>query len=191
MSSLCAIADDATFYDIKFKENPTRDKSLQTWKNNRMETVHVKSASVERLMERNYFYVNSINHSILGYASHLTLEHVDYQPKNSSTVLKFLPSDKDSYMKIRLRDTGVSYYQSYGAEDWNAGKLLGLSILVDGKESRYTQFPYVKSPEAPYPQHYTDSIFKVPANSTNIEVNLDIENYDFDEENSDWTWRDY
>ena len=191
MSSLCAIADDATLYDIKFKENPNRDKSLQTWKNSRMGTVHVKSASVEKLMERNYFYVNSINHSILGYASHLTLEHVDYQPKNSSTVLKFLPSDKDSYMKIRLRDTGVSYYQSYGSEDWNVGKLLGLSVLVDGKESRYAQFPYVKSPEAPYPQYYTDSIFKVPANSTNIEVKLDIENYDFDEENSDWTWRDY
>ena len=191
MSSLCAIGDDATLYDIKFKENPNRDESLQTWKNSRMETVHVKFASVERLMERNYFYVNSINHSILYYASHLALEHVDYQPQNSSTVLKFLPSDKDSYMKIRLRDTGVSYYQSYGLEDWNVGKLLGLSVLVDGKKFSYSQFPYVKSPDAPYPQHYTDSIFKIPANSTSIEVKLDVENYDFDEENSDWTWRDY
>ena len=188
---LCALDDNATLYDIKFKENPNLDKSFQTWKNTRMETVHVKPASVEKLLERNYFYVDSINHSILYYASHLPLEHVSYHPENSSTVLEFAPSEKESYMKIRLRDTGVSYYQSYGSEDWNVGELLGLSVLVDGKDARYSQFPYVKSPQAPYPQHYTDSIFKVPANSTHVEIKLEIENYDFDEENSDWKWRDY
>lgn len=191
ISTLCAIDNDATLYDIKFKENPNLDKSLQTWKNSRMEIVYVKSSSIEKLLERNYFYVDSINHSILYYVSHLTLEHVDYQPENSSTVLKFTPSEKDSYMKIRLRDTGVSYYQSYGFEDWNVGELLGLSILIDGKDTNYAQFPYVKSPEAPYPQYYTDSIFKIPVNSTNVEIKLDVENYDFDAEKSDGNWRDY
>lgn len=191
LPSLCALDDNATLYDIKFKENPNLDESLQTWKNTRMETVHVKPSSVEKFLERNYLYVNSINHSILYYSSHLSLEHVDYQPKNSSTILTFTPSEKESYMKIRLRDTGVSYYQSYGSEDWNIGELLNLSILVDDKDVSYTQFPYVKSPKAPYPQYYTDSIFKIPPNSIHIEVKLDIENYDFDEENSDWTWRDY
>ncbi|KAF6245079.1 hypothetical protein [Nitrosopumilus sp. b2] len=191
MSSLCAIDENPVLYDIKFKENSDLDKSLQTWKNSRMETVHVKHTSVEKLLERNYFYVDSINHSILHYASHLILEHVDYQPENSSTVLKFTPSEKDSYMKIRLRDTGVSYYQSYGSEDWNVGELLGLSILVDGTETSYSQFSYVKSPQAPYPQYYTDSIFKIPANSTYVDITLDIENYNLDEENPDWKWRDY
>jgi hypothetical protein len=92
-------------------------------------------------------------------------------------------------MKIRLPDSGANYYRTYGFEDWHEGKLLGISILIDGVKTDFKKFPYVEFPEAPYPQHYTDLIFKVPANSTNVEIKLDIDNYNFNSDSD--TWKDY
>lgn len=191
MSSLCAINEDATLYDIKFQRKSDPDKSLQAWKNTRSETVYLKPSSIEKLLERNYLYADFINNMIFAYSSHLKPIYVDYQPENSSTVLKFSPFETDSHVKIRLPDSGVHYYMSYGPEEWHEGNLLGVSILVDGKKTEYSQFPYVESPEAPYPQYYTDLVFKVPANSTSVEVKLDIENYNFNAKESDGEWKDY
>lgn len=191
LSSLCAFDEKATLYDIPFKKKSTPDDSLQTWKNIRLESVYLKPTSTEKILERNYLHTEFINNMLFAYASHLKLEHVDYQPENSATVLKFTPSEKDSYVKIRLPDSGGSYYMPYGSEDWYEGKLLEISVLIDGKKIPYTQFPHVEYPDAPYPQHYTDLVFKVPANSTNIEIKLDIENYNFNAKESDGAWQDY
>lgn len=191
ISSLCAFDENATLYDIKFKKNSSLDESFQIWKNIRLESAYLKPTSVEKLLERNYLHTDFINNMLFAYASHLKLEHVDYQPENSATVLKFTPSEKDSYMKIRLPDSGGSYYMPYGLEDWYEGKLLGVSILIDGKKTDYNQFPHVEYPEAPYPQHYTDLVFKVQANSTNVEIKLAIENYNFNAKESDGAWQDY
>ena len=117
MSPLCAIKENPTLYDIKFKENPNRDDSLQSWKNIRMTDVYLKPESVGKLLERNYLYADFIHNMIFAYASHLKPDHVDYQPENSSTVLKFSPFEKDSYMMIRLPDNGVHYYMTYGNEE--------------------------------------------------------------------------
>ncbi|MCE2507568.1 MAG: hypothetical protein J4F36_14100 [Nitrosopumilaceae archaeon] len=51
---------------------------------------------------------------------------------------------------------------------------MGVSVLIDGKQIEYAQFPHVESPDAPYPQYYTDLVFEVPANSKDIELKLDI-----------------
>ncbi len=191
MSSLCAIKEDAKLYDIKFQRKSDPDKSLQGWKNNRLETVYLKPISIEKLLERNYLYADFINNMIFAYSSHLKPDYVDYQPENSSTVLKFTPFETGSYMKIRLPDSGAHYYMTYGSEEWHEGNLLGISILIDGKKTVYSQFSYVESPDAPYPQYYTDLVFKVPANSTNVEVKLDIEDYNFNAKESEGEWRDY
>lgn len=191
LSSLCAINDDSTLHDVKFQNTP-KDKSLQSWKNFRQETVYLEPASAEKLLQRNYLYVDHIKSRILHYATqHLKLEAVDYQPENSTTVLKITPPEKNSYMKIRLEDDGNHYYMSYGEKDWHVGKLLGVSISVDGKEAAYSTSPYVRSPDAPYPTYYTDYVFEVPADSTKITVHLDIENYDFNPDESEKEWQDY
>jgi hypothetical protein len=189
LSSLCAIAQNPVHYDIPFKKS-IPDNSLQTWKNIRLESVYLKSTSTEKLLERNYLYADYINYNILYYASTMKLVSVDYQPENSNTVLTFAPSKADSYMMIRLPDAGGSYYMTYGLEDWNQGKLLGLSVFIDGKEVPYTKFPHVDYPYAPYPIRYTDMIFKVPANSINVAIKLDIENYNFNAKDTDG-WQDY
>jgi len=189
MSPLCAIKENATLYDAKFKT--PYSESLQSWKNLRLVDVHLEPTSVKKLLERNYLYVDFINYMTLGYASHLELERVDYKPENSSTVLRFIPSEKESYMKIRLPESTSSYYTAYGLEKWYDKKLLGVSILVDNVKTNYDQFRYVEFPYAPYPQYYTDLVFKIPANSKDVEVILDIENYDFDAKNSDGEWLDY
>ena len=192
LSPLCAMHENPILYDIKFKENPNRDESLQYWKNTRMADVYIKPSSAEKLLERNYLYLESIRHVDFAYASHLDLEYVEYRPENSSTTMKFSPHEKDSHMKIRIPDNGANYYMHYGSEDWHEGELLGISIIIDDKESDYSQFPYVRSPHAPYPQHYTDLVFKVPAYSTDVEIKLDIENYPFDAKEFDKNdWRDY
>lgn len=189
-SSLCAIPEDASLYDIKFKEDANPDESLQLWKNIRSETVYLKESSIEKLLKRNYLKVEYLHNMIFAYASNLKLEYVDYQPENSNTVLKFAPSKNDSYMKIRIADSGVHYYMSYGPEEWNTGKLVGVSISIDGKQTNYTKQKFIEAPEAPYPRHHTDFIFKIPANSKDVAVNLDVDYYYFDEKNSD-EWRDY
>jgi hypothetical protein len=191
LSPLCAIDKNSTLYDIKFQNIHDQDTMLQTWQNKRHETVHLKPASAGKLLERNYLYVDSINNLDLKYSSHLELEYVDFQPEKSTTILTFTPPKNDSYMKIRLPDSTPNYYLSYGNEDWNVRKLLGISILVDEKKTDYSQFSYVRSPEAPYPAYFTDLVFKVPANSTAIAVHLDIENYDFNEVESKEEWQNY
>ncbi len=189
LSSLCAISENATHYDIPFKKS-IPDDSLQTWKNIRLESVHLKPTSTEKLLERNYLYADYINHNLFYYASPLNLISVDYQPENSNTILKFTPYDEDSYMMIRLPDSGGGYYVPYGLEDWNQGKLLGISVFIDGKEISYNKSSHVDYPYAPYPIRYTDMIFQVPANSINVAIKLEIENYNFTAKDSDG-WRDY
>jgi hypothetical protein len=189
-SSLCAFAENPILYDIKYDKKSNSDESLQTWKNIRLESVHLKSTSTEKLLERNYLYADYINHNLFYYASPLNLISVDYQPENSNTILKFTPYDEDSYMMIRLPDSGGGYYVPYGVEDWNQGKLLGVSIFIDGKEVSYNKSSHVDYPYAPYPIRYTDMIFKVPANSINVAIKLEIENYNFTPKDTDG-WRDY
>lgn len=191
LSPLCAIDENSTLYDIKFQNKPDQDTILQTWQNKRHETVYLKPASAGKLLEWNYLYVDSIKNLDLKYSSHLELESVDYQPENSTTILTFTPPKNDSYMKIRIRDSTSNYYLSYGNEDWSVRGLLGISILVDDKKTDYSQFSYVRSPEAPYPAYFTDLVFKVPADSTTIAVHLDIENYDVNEVESKDEWKDY
>ena len=190
ISSLCAFAENPILYDIKYDKKSNSDESLQIWKNIRLESVHLKSTSTEKLLERNYLYADYINHNLFYYASPLKLMYVDYQPENSNTVLKFTPYDEDSYMMIRLPDSGGGYYIPYGLEDWNQGKLLGISVFIDGKEVSYNKSSHVDYPYAPYPIRYTDMIFKVPANSINIAIKITIENYNFVEQETDG-WKDY
>jgi len=188
LSTLCAIDENSTLYDIKYQDRPNKGDSLQSWQNTRHDMVFLKPSSAEKLLERNYLQLESIPSLNLEYASHLKPEDIEYQPENSNTVLKFTPFETTSYMKIRMPDNGVNYYFSYGDEDWYDGKLLRVSVFVDGNEVKYATSNYVRSPEAPYPSHYTDLVFKVPANSTNIKIHLEIENYTYTKESSD-AWR--
>lgn len=189
ISSLCAIPENAPLYGIKFPDS-SPDESLQLWKNIRSETVYLKESSIEKLLKRNYIKVEYIHNMILAYSSNLKLKYVDYQPENSNTVLKFFPSKNDSYMKIRIADSGVHYYMSYGPEEWNTGKLVGVSISIDGEQTSYAQQKFIEAPDAPYPRYHTDYIFKIPANSQEVAVYLDVDYYVFDEKNAD-EWRDY
>ncbi|MGY5148044.1 MAG: hypothetical protein ACW9W4_08605 [Candidatus Nitrosopumilus sp. bin_7KS] len=190
LSSLCAIEEDSTLYDILFQDSP-KNKLLQSWKNFRHEPVYLESESAESLLERNYLFVDHIKGRILYYSSHLELDSVDYQPENSITVLGFPSAENDRYVKIRLNDDGVNYYMPYGTKEWQIGKLIGVSIQVDDKETNYSTSHYVKSPDAPYPTYFTDYVFMVPAGASAISVHLDIENYDFDPEKADKSWDDY
>lgn len=190
MPPLCAVKENAKLYDIKFQKTSIPDESFQKWKNIRMETVYLKQSSIERLLEQNYLFTDSINYMTLGYSSHMQLAHVDFEPENSTTVLKFFPSKSESHMKIRISDNNSNYYMPYGQAEWYKNKLVGVSILVDGTEIKYSKFPFVEAPDAPYPQYYTDYVFGVPANSTDVKITLDIENYHYDKK-LDSEWRDY
>lgn len=190
ISSLCAFTENPILYDIKYDKKSNYDESLQTWKNIRLESVYLKYTSTEKLLERNYLYVDYINYNLFYYASPLKLVSVDYQPENSNTILKFTPYDEDSFMMIRLPDSAGSYYVPYGLEDWNQGKLLGISVFIDNKEVTYAKSTHVDYPYAPYPIRYTDMIFKVPTNSVSVAIKLDIENYNFVEKETDG-WKDY
>ena len=191
LSPLCAISTDAILYDANFRENQNRDESLQQWKNIRQETVYLKAKSAEKILQRNYIHTEFIHNMIFAFSSHQKLDYVDYQPENSSTVLKFTPIKKDSYMKIRLPDNGVHYYMTYGDKEWHEGKLLGITILVDEHKTSYTQFSHIESPDAPYPQYFTDIVFQVPANSTDVKLHLEIEDYKLNEEFDFEEWQDY
>jgi len=187
LSPLCAIDHNPTFYDIKFQNTP-RDESLQPWKNIRHEQVYLHPESAEYLLERNYLRVESINSLNLEYASPLKVVDVEYQPESSNTTLKFPPFDKTSYMKVRVPEKGANYYFNYGDNEWNDGRLLWVSISIDGNETEYNTSQHVRSPDAPYPSRYTDFTFKVPANSTDVQVHLEIENYSFNPEEFDNSW---
>lgn len=192
MSPLCAIRDDAEIHAIKINTKSNAPIGLQAWSNIRMETVYLTPNSVEKLLERNYLLVEDIRYNMLGYASHIELDYVDFQPENSITVLKFEPNDDDRYMKIRIPKQAGNYYSAYGPSEWSAGLWTGTSILIDGKSTDYTQFEHVRAPDAPYPQYSQDFIFKVPSHSSDVEIKLEIDNYLVDKKDLErGKWADY
>ncbi|QLH10861.1 hypothetical protein [Nitrosarchaeum sp. AC2] len=190
LSPLCAISEDAKVFSVSFS-NETPKPVLEKWKNNRMETVYLKPDSVEKLLERNYMMVKSAHNMILEYATSLDIEFIDYFPNDSNTVFEIKPSPDDTFVKIRVPQNGGNYYMSYGPNEWNKGDLTGVSILVDGVEVSYKKQPFVQAPDAPYPQYFTDYIFKFPAKSSTFNVILFIENYVPDSDHSDDEWDGY
>ena len=77
----------------------------------------------------------------------------------------------------------------YGPNDWNEGDITDVVISVEDDEPQYKQQTFVRSPEAPYPQYFTDYIFKVPKGSTMMAIVLEIENYKIDEDNDPDEWK--
>jgi len=192
MSPLCAMKDNSTLHDIKFKENPQRDKSLQSWKNNRLETVFLKPASSEKLLERNYLRTQSTPNLNLEYSTSFGVDFIDYRPEESGTLFYFEPLEHDTFAKFRVPQNGANYYMHYGPNDWNEGDITDVVISVEDDDPQYKQQAFVRSPEAPYPQHFTDYIFKVPKGSTMMAIVLEIENYKIDDDNdpNEWNGRD-
>ncbi len=184
LSPLCAISDDAEIYPVQFvRENV--DPSLEEWKNIRMEQVYLKSESIEKLLERNYMYSKNMYHNMFEYSTSFKIKHIEFMPSDSSTIWNFDKTTKDTFAKIRVPQNGGNYYMSYGPNDWNAGDLVSVIVLVDGAEVDHKEQSYIRSPYAPYPQPHTDYTFKVPKESTTITVVLFIENYTPEEYDSD------
>lgn len=190
LSPLCAISEDAKIFSVQFS-NGTPDPELEKWKNKRMETVYLKSSSVEKLLERNYMMVKPAHNMILEYSTSLDVEFISYFPNDSNTVFEIKPSSDDTFVKIRIPQNGGNYYMSYGPNEWNKGDLTDVMILVDGIEVSYKEQPYVQAPDAPYPQYFTDYVFKIPAKSSTFDVILFIENYVPDSDHSDDEWDGY
>jgi hypothetical protein len=190
MSSLCAIDENATLYDIKF-QNYSKDDQLQTWKNFRSETVYLKPSSVEKLLERNYMHMESIHNLNLQYATSFEVLFVDFRPDVSGTLFYFDHIEQDTFAKIRVPQNGANYYMSYGPNEWNVGDITKVVISVEEDNPEYKQQPFVRSPDAPYPQYFTDYIFKVPKDSTMMAIVLEIENYKPDEDHDPDEWTDY
>lgn len=190
MSPLCAISDDAKVYPVQFTDKEY-DPKLQAWENLRMETVHLKPDSVEKLLERNYMIVKPVHNMIMEYSTSLEIEYVSYMPDDSNTIFEINPYHDDTFVKIRVPQNGGNYYMSYGPNEWNVGDLTSVSILVNGKEVDYKSQIFIQSPNAPYPQYYTDYIFEFPAKSDIFNVILFIENYEPDSDHSDDEWNGY
>jgi hypothetical protein len=66
---LCAMRDDAKIHSIKTNDKSDVPEDLQAWKNIRMETVFLKDSSVERLLERNYMYPESMHYNMFEYST--------------------------------------------------------------------------------------------------------------------------
>ena len=191
MSSLCAIDENAILYDIKFHNEPNTDNSLQTWKNIRSETVYLKPSSVEKLLERNYMYTENVHNMIFAYSTSFEVDFIDFRPDASGTLFYFDHLEQDTFAKIRVPQNGANYYMSYGPNEWNVGDITKVVISVEEDDPEYKQQPFVKSPDAPYPQYFTDYIFKVPKDSTMMAIVLEIENYKPDEDHDPDEWAGY
>jgi hypothetical protein len=76
---------------------------------------------------------------------------------------------------------------NYGPNEWNAGDLTDVTISIDGNPVKYNQFEFVRAPDAPYPQYFTDYVFEVPAGSSTINVHLEIENHELDDDHDEWS----
>ncbi len=175
---LCAMRDDAKIHSIKTNQKSDVPEDLQTWKNIRMETVFLKDSSVERLLERNYMYPESMHYNMFEYSTSSEISTITFIPEESVTRWSFdMPTNKETFAKIRVPQNGGNYYMSYGPNDWNEGDITDVSILVDGGEVEYKTQPYIRAPEAPYPQLHTDHIFKIPKDSSTMSIVLFIENY--------------
>ncbi|MGY5149664.1 MAG: hypothetical protein ACW9W3_06345 [Candidatus Nitrosopumilus sp. bin_68KS] len=192
MSSICAIRENASLYDSKFKEKPNSADSLQTWKNIRNEPVYLKSSSTEKILERNYMKTESIPNLNLEYATSIKVDFIDYRPEESGTLLYFEPTEQDTFAKFRVPQNGANYYMHYGPNDWNSGDITNVVISVGEDDPEFKKQSFVKSPNAPYPQYFTDYIFNVPKGSTMMAIVLDIENYKIDEDQDldEWKGRD-
>jgi hypothetical protein len=186
LSPLCAINDNSTLHDIKFQNTP-KDKSLQSWKNLRAETVYLKPNSIGKLLERNYMDTENVHNLNLEYATSLEMGFIDFIPDNSNTVFTFEPTVNDTFVKIRVPQNGANYFMNYGPNEWNAGDLTDVTISIDGNPVKYNQFEFVRAPDAPYPQYFTDYVFEVPAGSSTINVHLEIENYELDDDHDEWS----
>ncbi len=191
ISPICAISENATLYDTKFKENQNPDESLQTWKNIRNELVLLKQISVEKLLERNYLRTESIPNLNLEYATSFKIEFIDFRPDASGTLFYFDHLEQDTFAKIRVPQNGANYYMSYGPNEWNAGDITNVVISVEEDDPEFKQQQFVKSPDAPHPQYFTDYIFKVPKDSTMMAIVLEIENYKPDEDHDPNEWTGY
>ena len=156
-----------------------------------METVHLKPESVERLLERNYMHTENVHNMIFEYSTSLKIEFIDMMPKDSNTIWNFEPINEDTFVKIRVPENGGNYYMSYGPAEWNTGDITGVTIQVDGEKIDYTERPFIRAPNAPYPQYFTDYIFKVPEKSSSFNIHLEIENYVPDSDHSDDEWDGY
>lgn len=190
MSPLCAISKDAKTFSVSFS-NREPEPGLEKWKNIRMETVYLKPSSVEKLLERNYMMVKPAHNMIMEYSTSLNVDFISYHPNDSNTIFELEPSQSNTFVKIRIPQNGGNYYMSYGPNEWNKGDLTSVAIFVDGMEIPYREQPYVQSPDAPYPQNFTDYIFKFPAKSSTFNVILLIENYVPDPDHSDDEWDGY
>ena len=190
LSPLCAINEDAEIFSVQFS-NGTPEPGLEKWKNNRMETVYLKPSSVEKLLERNYMMVKPAHNMILEYSTSLDVEFISYFPNDSNTVFEIEPYHDDTFVKIRVPQNGGNYYMSYGPNEWNKGDLTSVAILVDGIEVSYKDQPFVQYPDVPYPQYFTDYIFKFPSKSSMFNVILFIENYVPDSDHYDDEWDGY
>ena len=177
LSPLCAIRDNAKIHSIKVNQKSDVPPELQAWKNLRMETVFLKQSSIEKLLERNYMFPETMHYNIFEYSTPFRINLIEFVPENSNTIWNFEPTTDDTFAKIRVPENGGNYYMMYGPNDWNKGDLLSVLILVDGIEVGSKEQPFIRAPDAPYPQHHTDYIFKVPKGSSSIEVVLFIENY--------------
>ena len=177
LSPLCAIRDNAKIHSIKVNQKSDVPPELQAWKNLRMETVFLKQSSIEKLLERNYMFPETMHYNIFEYSTSFTINLIEFVPEDSNTIWNFEPTIFDTFAKIRVPENGGNYYMMYGPGEWNKGDLLSVLILVDGMEVDYKEQPFIRAPYAPYPQPHTDYIFKVPKDSSSIEVVLFIENY--------------
>ncbi len=191
MSPLCAMRDDAKIYSIKANTKSDVPQGLQAWKNIRMETVHLNPDSVEKLLERNYMHVENVHNMILQYATSFDVDFVDYRPDESGTLFYFHPTEQDTFAKIRVPQNGANYYMSYGPNEWNDGDITSVIISVEEDDPPFKQQPFVQSPDAPYPQYYTDYIFEVPKGSTMMAIVLEIENYKPDSDHAPDEWEGY
>ena len=190
MSPLCAIREDAKIHEIRINVKSDVPPGLQVWKNLRMETVFLKPISAEKLLERNYMHMENVHNMILQYATSFEVEFIEFRPDASGTLFHFQPTEQDSFAKIRVPQNGANYFMSYGPNEWNDGDITNVIVSVED-DPKYKQQPFVKSPDAPYPQYYTDYIFKVPKDSTVMAIVLEIENYKPDSDHSPDEWEDY
>lgn len=188
LSPLCAISDNAEIHSIKNNQKSDVPPEFQVWKNIRMETVFVKDSSVEKLLERNYMRVVPVKNMIFEYATSIEIELIEFRPDESGTLFLFDPTTQDTFAKIRVPQNGGNYYMSYGPNEWNVGDITGVIISVEEDDLEYKQQPFINAPNAPYPQYFTDYIFKVPKGSTMMAIVLDIENYEPDPDHSKDEW---
>ena len=141
-----------------------------------METVFLKDSSVERLLERNYMYPENMHYNMFEYSTSFEISAITFVPEESTTRWSFDgPTKMETFTKIRVPQNGGNYYMSYGPNDWNAGDITDVSILVDGVEVEYKIQPYIRAPDAPYPQLHTDYIFKIPKDTLTMSIVLFIE----------------